>query len=77
MWCWSATGRVAGARSHWNGPTWRVIKETLTGPTVPALIGSATVFAVGCALFGAAMVRARILPRVPSCPNRLSVRGIT
>ncbi|MCX4706170.1 hypothetical protein [Streptomyces sp. NBC_01373] len=43
-----------------------LIEETLTGPTIPALIGSATVFAVGCALFGAAMVRARILPRVPS-----------
>ncbi|MEV0224064.1 hypothetical protein [Streptomyces sp. NPDC050704] len=43
-----------------------VIDETLTGPTIPVLIGSAAVFAVGCALFGAAMVRARILPRVPS-----------
>ncbi|MFI7320665.1 hypothetical protein [Streptomyces venezuelae] len=43
-----------------------VLEETLTGPTVPALIGSAVVFAVGCALFGAAMVRARVFPRVPS-----------
>ncbi|MGP4052454.1 hypothetical protein [Streptomyces sp. 2A115] len=43
-----------------------VIDETLTGPTIPVLIGSATVFAVGCALFGAAMVRARVLPKVPS-----------
>ncbi|MER5224622.1 hypothetical protein [Streptomyces flaveus] len=43
-----------------------VIDETLTGPTIPALIGSAAVFAVGCALFGAAMIRARVLPRVPS-----------
>ncbi|WP_151480333.1 hypothetical protein [Streptomyces albicerus] len=43
-----------------------VIEETLTGPTIPVLIGSAAVFAVGCALFGAAMVRARVLPRVPS-----------
>jgi hypothetical protein len=43
-----------------------VIEATLTGPTIPALIGSAVVFAVGCALFGAAMVRARVLPRVPS-----------
>lgn len=43
-----------------------VIDATLTGPTIPALIGSAAVFAVGCALFGAAMVRARVLPRVPS-----------
>ncbi|MGI5194836.1 hypothetical protein ACQEVY_14580 [Streptomyces sp. CA-288835] len=43
-----------------------VIEETLTGPTIPALIGSAAVFAVGCALFGAAMIRARVLPRIPS-----------
>ncbi|MGW1779319.1 hypothetical protein ACWCQQ_09275 [Streptomyces sp. NPDC002143] len=43
-----------------------IIDETLTGPTVPALIGSAAVFAVGCALFGATMIRARVLPRVPS-----------
>ncbi|MER6162105.1 hypothetical protein ABT147_42560 [Streptomyces sp. NPDC001868] len=43
-----------------------IIDETLTGPTVPALLGSAAVFAVGCALFGAAMIRARVLPRVPS-----------
>ncbi|WP_051744461.1 hypothetical protein [Streptomyces yerevanensis] len=43
-----------------------VIEETLTGPTIPAFIGSAAVFAVGCALFGAAMIRARVLPRVPS-----------
>lgn len=43
-----------------------IIDEILTGPTVPALIGSAAVFAVGCALFGAAMIRARIFPRVPS-----------
>lgn len=43
-----------------------VVDETLTGPTIPVFIGSAAVFAVGCALFGAAMVRARILPRVPA-----------
>ncbi|WP_241845347.1 hypothetical protein [Streptomyces silvensis] len=43
-----------------------VIDENLTGPTIPALIGSAAVFAVGCALFGTAMVRARVFPRVPS-----------
>ncbi|MEV0175304.1 hypothetical protein AB0I00_29815 [Streptomyces sp. NPDC050803] len=44
----------------------KVIEDTLTGPTVPALIGSAAVFAVGCALFGAALLRARVFPRVPS-----------
>ncbi|MER6957520.1 MULTISPECIES: hypothetical protein [unclassified Streptomyces] len=43
-----------------------VIDETLTGLTVPALIGSAAVFAVGCALFGASMIRARVFPGVPS-----------
>ncbi|MEV7197539.1 hypothetical protein AB0N81_37980 [Streptomyces sp. NPDC093510] len=43
-----------------------VIEETLTGPTIPALIGSAVVFAVGCVLFGAATVRARVFPRVPA-----------
>ncbi|MFI6013773.1 hypothetical protein ACIBAG_34045 [Streptomyces sp. NPDC051243] len=43
-----------------------VIEAELTGPTIPALIGSAVVFAVGCALFGAAMIRARTLPKLPS-----------
>lgn len=43
-----------------------VLEETLTGPTVPVLIGSAGVFALGCALFGAAMIRARVFPRIPS-----------
>ncbi|MEU7579882.1 hypothetical protein AB0B50_20030 [Streptomyces sp. NPDC041068] len=43
-----------------------VIDETLTGPTIPALIGSAGILAVGCALFGAATVRARVFPRIPS-----------
>ncbi|MFD7665637.1 hypothetical protein [Streptomyces sp. NPDC059788] len=42
------------------------VERALTGPTVPALIGSAAVFAVGCALFGAAMLRARVYPRLPS-----------
>lgn len=43
-----------------------VIEAALTGPTIPALIGSATVFAVGCALFGAATIRAGRFPRIPS-----------
>ncbi|GAA2643473.1 hypothetical protein [Streptomyces vastus] len=42
-----------------------VIDDALTGPTIPALIGSAAVFAVGCALFGTAMIRARVFPRIP------------
>ncbi|MCX4911467.1 hypothetical protein [Streptomyces sp. NBC_00878] len=43
-----------------------VIDEVLTGPTIPALIGCAAVFAVGCALFGTAMIRARVFPRLPA-----------
>ncbi|MFF3272347.1 hypothetical protein ACFYWU_15670 [Streptomyces chrestomyceticus] len=43
-----------------------VVEKALTGPTVPAFLGSAAVFAVSCALFGAALVRARVFPRVPS-----------
>lgn len=43
-----------------------VIEAELTGPTIPALLASAVVFAVGCALFGAATIRARMLPRVPA-----------
>ncbi|MFD0316285.1 hypothetical protein [Streptomyces flavalbus] len=42
------------------------IEAELTGPTVPALLGSAVVFAVGCALFGAATIRARRVPRLPA-----------
>ncbi|MFD3309757.1 hypothetical protein [Streptomyces sp. NPDC058694] len=43
-----------------------VIDEVLTGPTIPVLIGCAAVFAVGCALFGAAMIRARVFPALPA-----------
>ncbi|WP_107058651.1 hypothetical protein [Streptomyces rimosus] len=43
-----------------------VVDKTLTGPTVPTLIGSAAVFAAGCALFGAATLRARVFPRLAS-----------
>ncbi|MEU9783680.1 hypothetical protein AB0H92_22405 [Streptomyces phaeochromogenes] len=43
-----------------------VIDEVLTGPTIPALIGCAALFAVGCALFGAAMIRARVFPAIPA-----------
>lgn len=43
-----------------------VIEAELTGPTIPVLLGSAVVFAVGCALFGAATIRARMLPKVPA-----------
>jgi hypothetical protein len=43
-----------------------VLDELLDGPTRFALLGSAVVFAVGAVLFGVAMLRARIHPRVPS-----------
>jgi hypothetical protein len=43
-----------------------VVDETLTGPTIPMLVGSAAFFALGYALFGAAMIRARVLLRIPS-----------
>jgi hypothetical protein len=42
------------------------IEEALTGPTIPVLIGSGVVFAVGSALFGASMIRARMAPGVPA-----------
>ena len=43
------------------------VKEALAGsPTVPVLIASATVLAVGCALFGTTLIRARVFPRIPS-----------
>ncbi|MCZ4507054.1 hypothetical protein O3Q52_02280 [Streptomyces sp. ActVer] len=43
-----------------------VVEEVLTGPTIPVLIGCAAVFAVGSALFGAAMIRARVFPTIPA-----------
>ncbi|MDN3023539.1 hypothetical protein [Streptomyces sp. S.PB5] len=44
-----------------------LVDETLAGsPTVPVFLASATVFAAGCALFGTAMIRARVFPRLPS-----------
>lgn len=50
-----------------------VIKAELTGPTIPALFGSAVVFAVGCALFGAATIRARMLPKIPAWGYSIAV----
>ncbi|WP_063761010.1 hypothetical protein [Streptomyces rimosus] len=41
-------------------------EKALTGSTVAALIGSAAVFAAGSALFGAALLRARVFPRLSS-----------
>ena len=43
-----------------------VLDALLDGPTRFALLGSAVVFAVGAVLFGVAMVRARIHPRIPA-----------
>ncbi|WP_208630088.1 hypothetical protein [Amycolatopsis kentuckyensis] len=44
----------------------KVVGELLRGPTRIALLGSALVFAAGAALFGAAMLRAAIHPRLPA-----------
>jgi len=44
----------------------KVAGELLRGPTMVALLGSALVFAAGAALFGVAMLRAGIHPRVPA-----------
>lgn len=44
----------------------QLLAALLAGPTRLALLGSAVVFAVGAVLFGIAMVRARVHPRVPA-----------
>lgn len=43
-----------------------VVEDLLDGPTRVALLGSAAVFVAGTVLFAIAMVRARVLPRVPA-----------
>jgi hypothetical protein len=43
-----------------------VLKDLLAGPTRLALLGSAVVFVVGSVLFGIAMLRARVFPRLPA-----------
>jgi hypothetical protein len=43
-----------------------VVDDLLAGPTMSALLGSALVFVVGTALFGIAMVRAGVHPRLPA-----------
>ncbi|MGW0912597.1 hypothetical protein ACWD1Z_12730 [Streptomyces sp. NPDC002784] len=42
------------------------LEEVLTGTTRVALLGGAVVFAVGTALFGLAMVRTGLYPKLPS-----------
>lgn len=42
------------------------VRDLLEGPTRVALLGSALVFALGTILFGVAMLRARVFPRVPA-----------
>jgi len=42
------------------------LQALLAGPTRLALLGAAAVFVVGSVLFGVAMVRARVFPRVPA-----------
>lgn len=43
-----------------------VVKDLLRGPTMAALLGSAVVFAIGSILFGVAMLRSGVYPRVPA-----------
>lgn len=43
-----------------------VVKDLLRGPTMFALLGSALVFALGSVLFGIAMLRAGVHPRIPA-----------
>jgi hypothetical protein len=44
----------------------RTVRHLLEGPTSTALLGSALIFAVGTILFGTAMVRAAVHPRIPA-----------
>ncbi len=50
-----------------------VLDELLAGPTRFALLGSALLFAVGAVLFGVAMVRARVFPRVAAVAYAVSL----
>jgi hypothetical protein len=43
-----------------------VVKDLMKGPTSVALSGSALIFVAGTVLFGTAMLRARVHPRVPA-----------
>jgi hypothetical protein len=43
-----------------------VVEDLVRGPTMLALLGSAVVFTAGAVLFGIAMVRAGVHPRVPA-----------
>ena len=53
-----------------------VLDELLAGSTRIALLGSALVFAVGAVLFGVAMVRARIHPRVAAVAYAISLPAL-
>jgi hypothetical protein len=53
-----------------------VLDELLAGSTRVALLGSALVFAVGAAMFGVAMVRARVHPRVASVAYAVSLPAL-
>jgi hypothetical protein len=44
----------------------KVVQELLKGPTKFALLGSALIFATGSILFGTAMLRTKIFPRIPA-----------
>lgn len=53
-----------------------VLDSLLAGPTRFALLGSALVFAVGAILFGVAMVRARVHPRVAAVAYAVSLPAL-
>jgi hypothetical protein len=59
-------GLFGGAAFTLNLVLFYVDQPVLGGPTRLALLGSAVVFAVGAALFGISMVRARIHPKIPA-----------
>jgi hypothetical protein len=50
-----------------------VLEELLRGPTRTALLGSAVAFTIGSVLFGIAMLRARVHPRIPAYAYTISL----
>ncbi|MDS0136681.1 MULTISPECIES: hypothetical protein [unclassified Amycolatopsis] len=59
-------GLFGGAAFTLNLTLFFLGEQPLHGPTMVALLGSALVFATGTVLFGVAMLRAGIHPRVPA-----------
>ncbi|MGW3999697.1 hypothetical protein ACWEF6_39910 [Amycolatopsis sp. NPDC004772] len=59
-------GLFGGAAFTLNLVLFFLGEQPLRGPTMVALLGSALIFAAGTVLFGVAMLRAGIHPRVPA-----------